>query len=299
MNLTKQAAIGIFLFLISLPYAIAYEPSWYQKEPVNLGSIINSEARDAEPTFTADGNTIYFNCVDRVPGAGYDICVSNLKNGEWTEPEIVGSPISTEYNEYEPLVSRDGNTLYVMSDRPGGLGGDDIWVSHKVDGEWTEPENPGAPINSQYDDHCLYFTGPDGNTAYWTSTRPGGYGGNDIWTSNRINGVWQEPVNLGPNVNSASSEHHSLPSPDGKSLYVTSGRPGGYGGQDIYVTTKDAHGNWSTLVNLGSLVNSEKDDRCPAFSADFRIFYFDSERDGGYGSKDLWWVYYKNIKKSR
>lgn len=296
-----SAVLGAWICILGIDVAHAQEASQsrHQTEAVNMGPIINSPAREAEPTFTADGKTMYFNCNDRSPGAGYDICVSLLVDGEWTQPEFVGPPISTEFVEVEPLLSYDGNTLYIMSNRPGGEGSFDIWVSHKVDGEWTEPENLGPPINSPYADHCLYFAGPDGATAYWTSTRPGGYGGNDIWSSQRVDGIWQEAVNLGPNVNSAYSEHHSLPSQDGRSLYVTSGRPDGYGGEDIYVTTKDEEGVWDALVNLGPLVNSDKDDRCPAFSPDFRVFYFDSERSGGYGSKDLWWIYYQNIEHIR
>lgn len=301
MKLLTRAVVTSWISILGIGLANAQtaSPSQHQTEPVNMGPIINSAARDAEPTFAADGKTMYFNCVDRSPGAGADICVSYLVNGEWTQPELVGPPISTEHVEVEPLLSPDGSELYIMSDRPGGQGSADIWVSHKVDGEWTEPNNLGPPINSPYADHCLYFAGPDWNTAYWTSTRPGGYGGNDIWTSERVSGVWQEAVNLGPQVNSSASEHHSLPSPDWQSLYVTSARPGGYGGEDIYVTTRDEHGVWGPLVNLGPLVNSDKDDRCPAFSPDFRLLYFDSERDGGYGSKDLWWIYYQNIRHRR
>ncbi|MQA89278.1 MAG: hypothetical protein GEU90_03440 [Gemmatimonas sp.] len=266
----------------------------------NLGPVINSAARDAEPTFSADGRTMYFNCFDRGERVGSDICVSTLAEGEWTEPEIVGPPISTEeYLEVEPLLSPDGNRLYIMSNRPGGLGGMDIWVSERVEGEWTEPENLGAPINSPENDHCLYFAGPTWNVAYWTSTRPGGHGGNDIWMSERIDGIWQEAVNLGPNVNSAGSEHHSLPSPDGRSLYVSSDRPGGHGGEDIYVTTRGDDGLWSPLVNLGPGVNSAEHDRCPAFSPDFELFFFDSERAGGHGNKDLWSVPYARIEQIR
>jgi Tol biopolymer transport system component len=121
--------------------------SQHQTEPVNMGPVINSAARDAEPTFAADGKTMYFNCVDRSPGAGADICVSYLVDDEWTQPELVGPPISTEHMEVEPLLSPDGNKLYIMSNRPGGLGSADIWVSQNVDGEWTEPKNLGPPIN--------------------------------------------------------------------------------------------------------------------------------------------------------
>ncbi|MDR0787123.1 MAG: hypothetical protein LBG44_04560 [Gemmatimonadota bacterium] len=263
----------------------------------NLGPVINSAARDAEPTFTADGRTMYFNCFDRAGRVGSDICVSTRVGDGWSEPVIVDAPISTtEYLEVEPLLSPDGNQLYFMSDRPGGLGGMDIWVSNRVNGEWTEPENLGAPINSPYMDHCIYFFGEGWNTAYWTSTRPGGMGGNDIWTAERVDGVWGEAVNLGPTVNSAASDHHSLPSPDGRSLYITSDREGGFGGEDIYVTTRDDNGVWSPLVNLGPVVNSPENDRCPAFTPDFELFIFDSERAGGYGNKDLWSVPYASVE---
>jgi len=270
-------------------------PLGAQVVPVNLGPVVNSPARDAEPTFSADGNTMYFNCFGRGGRAGNDICVTHRAGGQWSEPEVVEAVSTNEYTEVEPLLSPDGTRLYIMSDRPGGVGGMDIWVSELVDGEWTEPTNLGAPINSPYADHCIYFAGPDWNVAFWTSTRPGGYGGNDIWTSRRVDGVWQEAENLGPNVNSASTEHHSLPSPDGRSLYVTSLRPDGLGGEDIYVTTRGADGVWGPLVNLGPTVNSPAHDRCPAFSPDHTTFYFDSEREGGEGDKDLWSVPYAAV----
>jgi hypothetical protein len=242
---------------------------------------------------------MYFNCFGRAGRSGNDICVTRRVAGEWSEPRVVEAVSTDEYTEVEPLLSPDGTRLYIMSDRPGGLGSSDIWVSELVDGDWSEPRNLGAPINSPYMDHCLYFGGPDWSVAFWTSTRPGGFGGNDIWTSERIDGVWTEAVNLGPNVNSAATEHHSLPSPDGRSLYVTSLRPEGLGGEDIYVTTRGADGVWGPLVNLGSAVNSDRNDRCPAFSPDYTTFYFDSEREGGQGDKDLWSVPYAVIADRR
>ena len=268
-------------------------------EPLNMGPIINSGARDAEPTFTSDGQTMYFNCFDRKGKVGSDICVTHRQANSWTEPEIVGAVSTDEYLEVEPLLSPDGNQLFIMSNRPGGLGGTDIWVSDLVGGEWTSPRNLGAPFNSPESDHCLYFSGENWEFAYWTSTRPGGFGGNDIWMSQRVQGVWQEASNLGPDVNSAASEHHSLPSEDGKSLYITTTRAEGFGMEDIYVTSQNDEGNWGKLVNLGGEVNSDKHDRCPAFSPDFEYFFFDSERAGGYGNKDLWYVPYSRIEHIR
>jgi hypothetical protein len=285
-------------FVTALAVAVQPSPGAAQA-PVNLGPVVNGPARDAEPTFSADGRTMYFNCFGRNGRAGNDICVTHRVDGAWSEPEVVEAVSTDEYMEVEPLLSPDGSRLYVMSDRPGGLGGPDIWVSELVDGEWSEPVNLGAPINSPYADHCIYFSGPEWDVAFWTSTRPGGFGGNDIWTSERVDGVWQEPVNLGPDVNTAASEHHSLPTPDGRSLYVTAYRPDGLGGEDIYVTTRGEDGVWGPLVNLGPDVNSEAHDRCPAFSPDHRTFYFDSERAGGQGDKDLWSMPYAVIADRR
>ena len=285
------------LFLLLAFPAINVLPQ--TQNPVNLGPVINTAARDAEPTFTADGQTMYFNCFDREGEKGSDICVSHLEGTDWGEPSIVWEVSTREHLEVEPLLSPDGQQLYIMSNRPGGKGGMDIWVSDYVDGKWSSPTNLEAPINSAYADHCLYFSGDDWEIAYWTSTRPGGFGGNDIWTSKRVDGVWQEAKNLGPKINTAASEHHSLPSPDGKSLYITTTRDDGFGGEDIFVTTRDAGGNWSELINLGAQVNSDRHDRCPAFSPNFETFFFDSERAGGFGNKDLWSLPYSAIQDIR
>jgi hypothetical protein len=296
-------------------------------QPVSLSPVINTAQREAEPSFTADGRTMYFNCNNSA------ICVSHLvgtwETGSWTTPEVLEAPINSEYEEVEPVINAAGDKLYFTSNRPGGalqgvpflspfinvatvvnylsasrsrsyfggLGMLDVWVSYKIDGVWSEPRNlrdvPGEPpINSPFADHCLFFSA-SGNEAFWT--RPGGFGGNDIWTSRRIDGKWTEPENLGPNVNGTSSEHTSMPTPDGRSLYVTTTRDEGFGGEDNYLTTRGADGVWGPLVNLGPLVNGPGDDRCPAWTPDLRILVFDSKRGGGYGSKDIWWVYFEDV----
>ena len=299
---------------------------------MNLGSSINTQFRESEPSFTADGRTMYFNCQNA------DICVSHLigswEERKWTPPERLEAPISTGYLEVEPLINAPGDKLYFQSNRPAGrfqgnpllspfvtttffvptylaeaklgvsvldgFGLGDVWVSNKVNGVWSEPQNlnvvPGEPpVNTAFHDHCLSFS-TDGNEAFWTSTRPGGFGGNDIWTSRRVDGKWTPPENLGPNVNGLGDEHHSIPTPDGKSLYVTSMRDDGYGGDDTYIATRDANGKWGSLVNLGPLINGPGDDRCAAWTPDGKIFLFDSTRGDGFGSLDLWWVYFEDVQ---
>lgn len=297
----------------------------------NLGPTINTAYREAEPSFTADGRTMYFNCYNG------DICVSHLlsswTDGNWTTPQRLPAPVNTEYEEVEPVINGAGDTLYFTSVRPagflkrvpflspfmnvleiinrvktmkggrpwfGGAGLDDVYVSHLSNGAWSEAQSindvPGEPaINTIYADHCLLFSA-DGNEAFWTSTRPGGYGGNDIWTSRRVDGKWTAPENLGPNVNGPSSEHAPTPTPDGRALYVTSDRPGGFGGDDIYITTRGADGTWGPLVNLGPAVNGAGDDRCPAWTPDLKYFLFDSIRAGGDGARDIWWLPFRDVQ---
>jgi len=115
--------------------------------------------------------------------------------------------------------------------------GGDIWYSENLDGVWQSPKNLGPPFNSPFNDHCLFFSA-DGNEAFWTSTRPGGFGGNDIWTSRKVDGVWQPAVNLGPNVNSVANETRPSLSWEGTTLLFGSNRPG-EGISDIYYATRD------------------------------------------------------------
>ena len=306
------------------------QPPGLQARPVTMGPVINTAHRETEPSFTADGRTMYFNCNNG------DICVSHLtgtwEQGNWSPPERLGAPISTEYQEVEPVISAAGDKLYFTSRRPGGrlhripflspfldvfrvvntqatarlsrsffggLGLPDVYVTYRVDGSWSVPQKINdiagePPVNTEFADHCLFFSA-DGDEAFWTSTRPGGFGAGDIWTSRRVDGKWSEPENLGSNVNGSGSEHTSIPTPDGQSLYVTATRPEGFGDEDIYITTRGADGTWSPLKNLGPIVNGPGDDRCPAWTPDLRIFLFDSVREGGFGSRDIWWVYFKDV----
>jgi peptidoglycan-associated lipoprotein len=86
-----------------------------------------------------------------------------------------------------------------------------------------------------------------------------------------------------------------MPSPDGRHLFVTSDRPGGFGGEDMYVATRQGDGTWGELVNKGSPINGPANDRCAAWTPDRAIFLFDSDRPGGFGSKDLWWIRMKDV----
>jgi len=124
MKLLTAALIasGIGLFAFNGLSAQRSPLSRAQTRPVNMGAALNSAGRDSEPTFGTDRCTMYFNCADRTPEGGSDICTSTLVVAQWTRAEIVPAPISTEYSEVEPLLSPDGNQLYIMSNLPRGHG---------------------------------------------------------------------------------------------------------------------------------------------------------------------------------
>ncbi len=162
-----------------------------------------------------------------------------------------------------------------------------------------EPVKSGAPLNTTSDDWSMTITA-DGLTAYFSTARFGGRGSDDLWMVTRPtpNEPWGEPVNLGPSVNTSASEGYPSISADGLTLFFSEMfastrsrplRPGGRGGQDLWMTTRaTTEDDWGTPVNLGPVVNSAADERCPCISADGLSLYFGSNRPGGSGTLDLW-----------
>ncbi len=153
------------------------------------------------------------------------------------------------------------------------------------------PTNLGPTVNSSTWDLGACIPA-DGLKLYFTSRRPGGYGGADLWVTTRdmIDDEWGTPVNLGSTVNSSAWDVGPSISADGLSLFFASGPGrGGYGGRDIWVTTRaTTEDDWGTPVNLGPTVNSSTFDNSPSISADGLSLFFDSMRPGGSGSGDLW-----------
>ena len=123
---------------------------------------------------------------------------------QWETPENLGADINSSSDEFGPTISSDGNTLYFSSDRPGGLGDYDIWVSIQNGSVWSQPTNVGSPVNTDYTDF-LPSVSTGGDTLYFISNRPVSQN-LDIWMSWKVGNDWQNPVNLGPTVNSAGDE---------------------------------------------------------------------------------------------
>lgn len=216
---------------------------------------------------------------------------------EWGTPinaeSIPGtSPdLNTTADEGYPILSPDGLSLYIVSNRLGGLGGLDIWVSRRdsTDESWDSPRNLGAPINSTAFDWSP--TPVPGHGLYFVSTRAGGCGGDDIYFTRYRNGAWDEPENLGCQINSPFGESGPTLFEDEKGqsiLYFSSARPGGFA-PDGAIPDPDIY--FSVDFGPAQLVpglNTATNDVRPFVSKDGREIVFDSMRAGGQGGLDIW-----------
>ena len=219
--------------------------------------------------------------------------IQDFLRGLWRSTRINLEPtINSQYNEAAPSISPDGLSLFFCSDRPGGHGAFDIWVTTRAitSGPWGPPVNLGESVNGHSMDGSTTMS-VDGLSLYFASNRSGGSGSEDIWVCKRSKEgeLWDKPENLGPIVNTSSFDWGPSISADSLSLFFDSTRPGGHGGFDIWVTTrKTVDDNWGAPVNLGPVVNSPSDEGAVSLSADGLVLFFISDRPGGYGLHDIW-----------
>jgi len=274
--------------------------------PTNLGPTVNSSVEDSGPCISADGLSLYFQ--SRRPGGlgETDVWVTTRKteNEPWAPPVNLGPPVNTTASDQNPRLSADGLELYFTSDRPGGSGDLDIWVTQRKakNDPWSSPVNLGPKVNSAMaeidptistDGLSLYFS-----DAIWRDPRPIGLGGPDIWVTTRKSkdAPWDPAVNLGPAVNTSGMDVAPSISTDGLTLYFASNRNRGtYDQPDIWMTTRKTKDDpWGLPVNLGPTVNNPlAGEWGPDISSDGSTLYFvsiNSVLGQGFGKADIWQV---------
>jgi hypothetical protein len=181
---------------------------------------------DADPFITPDGSRFYFISNRPVPGKSkpdLDIWVMENVGGGWSEPKNVGTPVNSSGAEWYPTIAANG-TIYFGSDREGGKGRTDIYRARLVNGKYTEAENLGDPINTQFNEFEPLIAPDESFLILMAGGRPDGRGGFDLYISYNREGAWTKPVNLGDKINSSGNEYSPTISPDGKYFFWTSTR---------------------------------------------------------------------------
>ncbi len=190
----------------------------------NLGYPINTSDNEGAQTLSGDGRLMVFTACNRSDGFGRcDLYWSVRRGDKWSIPQNMGKPINTAYRETQPSITPDGRTLYFSSDRPGGKGNHDIWVSYKDSADhWTVPENLGDSINSPGTEMSP-FIHPDNQSLYFSSDGLIGLGGFDIFVSRRNKeGKWGKAVNLGYPINTNRDEIGLIVNARGDKAYFAS-----------------------------------------------------------------------------
>lgn len=214
-------------------YSEKIDGKWSKAQ--NIGNIVNTPSHDSNLALSADGNQLYIYSAENEG----DIFISERKNGVWSSPEPLSDAINSSYMENSISISPDKNLLFFASNRPGGYGGIDIYVSVKdKKGEWGKSKNLGPMINTEFDEEGP-FIDYDGKTLYFSSMGRKGMGGHDIFKSeyDSVAKEWTEPVNLGFPINTPDNDVYFVSTKDGKRGYYASVRTDGMGYQDIYMVT--------------------------------------------------------------
>lgn len=215
--------------------------------PIGIEAL-NTNGNDAAVAVSPDGTTLFSFISNNDEG---DLYISTLKGAEWSKPERLNNNINTDAWEGSCSISSDGRYLYFASEKPGGLGGRDLYVSEKVDGEWAPAKNLGPTINTQYNEDAP-FIHPDGITLFFSSEGHKSIGGYDIMYSIKQDNNWIEPLSMGIPLNTTEDDRYYVINAQGDKGYFSSNRAGagGKGNQDIYTVSPGILGERPILALL-------------------------------------------------
>jgi outer membrane protein OmpA-like peptidoglycan-associated protein len=262
--------------------------------PEKVTNGINTSMDEYFPSITVDGSTLIFTRQEwlfssgrKIPGQE-DLFQISWKAGETRFPLRFDYPVNTPGNEGTVSVRQDGRTmLFTACNRPDSKGGCDIYLAVRTGEVWEKPYNLGYPVNTRYWESTP-FLAADGLTLYFSSNRPGGRGGMDLWKSSLKNdGSWTEPVNLGPVINTEGNEIAPFMLPEGTNLYFASDGHPGMGGFDLFRSGVSGKAGWEIPVNLGYPVNTWHNEEGITMPGDPEFAIISSDRDSLTG-KDLY-----------
>jgi OOP family OmpA-OmpF porin len=188
--------------------------------PVAISENINTIGNEGTCTISADGRTLIFtSCGGRRGFGNCDLFQSQKTGSAWSVPVNMGASINSAAWESQPSLSADGRVLYYVSDRKGGIGGRDLYVSYQLDdGKWTKGENLGKTINTVYDD-ISPFIHASNQVLFFSSNGRAGFGGYDVYRAEKNELGWREPLNVGYPINNHQDQFSMFVTPDGKRGY--------------------------------------------------------------------------------
>jgi outer membrane protein OmpA-like peptidoglycan-associated protein len=268
--------------LIQLAAGVASE-----MDAENLGENVNSEYVEHSPIISPDGKRLYFSRKyhpDNLGGADdpEDIWVSEMdpETGEWLPAKNLGEPLNTAGPNFISSISQTAEgEIFVLGNRYGKKGRmyEGISISKRQeDGSFSAPEAIEIENEYNYSPKADFFLAPGGQAMILSVERDDSYGNRDLYISFKNGNIWSEPVNMGGTINTLSEEAAPFLSEDGKTLYFSSAGYSGYGGMDIYVSRRldDTFTRWSPPDNLGSGINTEKDDQYFSIPSTGKHLYF-------------------------
>ncbi len=264
----------------------------------NMGPEINSAYADYVPVVLPDESAMYFssrregssnNKKDAYGNYFEDVYVSYKKNGKWSNAENVGPPINSETNDACVAISPDGQRMIVFRTAADQITGDLYITKIGNDNKWEPLQKMGKEINSQFIETSACFSN-DTSEIYFTSNRPGGYGGKDIYRLKKIpGGRWAVPFNLGPNVNTLYDEDAPFIHPDGVALYFSSKGHNTMGEYDVFKSILNTENNqFSKGENLGYPINDVWNDIFFVLNVDAQRAYYSSIKDETFGNNDIY-----------
>jgi len=281
-----QYRIKTFEFAVSGPQK--NKNASYVFAPKNLGDSVNSRFSEYYPSVTVTDDALVF--TRRTGNAREDFMLSGIPHKDsFNKAAPLDGDINLEPRKGAITVSQDGDWLFFAADIAGaGVGGFDIYKSVYTPTGWSEQENLGDSINTDFWESSPAIS-PDKRALYFSSTRPGGYGGADLYVSYlKPNGRWTEAANMGPSVNTAGDELAPFIHADNQTLYFTSDGLPGYGGSDLFVLKKLSNGKWGTPENMGYPINTIENEGSLAVAADGYTAYYASDREDSRGGLDIY-----------
>ncbi|HTE32159.1 MAG TPA: OmpA family protein [Chryseolinea sp.] len=259
----------------------------------HFNSIVNTKYTEYNPVVSADESVMAYTALR--PNTGKtrtgdkfieEIYISYNNNGGWSEPKVI--PIAHDYNVGTAGISADGQKMLIFMGGVADPGS--LFQINKAGETWSKASLITPTLNTtKYLESTASIT-PDGKTIYFASDRMGGQGGLDIFkTTLQANNTWSAPVNLGTAVNSKANEDAPFIHPDQKTLFFTSDGHNTMGGRDIFVTRLN-NNKWTSPENMGYPVNTTVNDNYFTLIADGTRAYFSSDRKGGMGGQDIYYI---------